>query len=281
MPQFRFNHVFVGLLLLSLTCAFVIPGRFVEPFYRRVPKLFVPISRPVASVAAWFSGKVNPAEVTDGRPDDDIRAENDALKVEITALQGQVDRLARLSAERAQLGRILELCTVVPVIGPDAGVRETLNVQQTDGSLNNGQAVVYPGGLVGRVERSGAMVRLITDKGSRPVTVVFGRVEKDPDGQHRFKRVPVNKTLLYGAGNNQLIARQSLSVREIEEAALKVGDWAVLFEDADFPPALAYLRVGQVTDVRRSITAPLYADVYLKPMNDLSELREVMVVTKK
>lgn len=282
MRRLRFNQIFGLLLVLCILSAFVWPGQ-VNPSWSNAQIIFAPIAQPMRRGAAWLLGNIRPVTTGDHRPDADIRAENQQLKVEVTQLQGQLKTLAKMAAERRELGGLLNYCVATSVIGADSDDRQSLNVQQTDpAALHNGQIVVCPLGLVGRIQNAsaaGAKVLLITDKSARPTSVSFGRLIRQENGQYFFQRLATDKTLLYGDGANELIARQGLTIAQVKSADLRIGDWAIV-DDPDYPLALAGLRVGQITDIRASVTGPLYADIFLHPTTNLAELQEVLVVTK-
>jgi cell shape-determining protein MreC len=282
MRRLRFNQIFSVLLLLCVLSAFVLPQK--SQSWSNAQIIFAPIALPARHIAARVIGTIHPAVQADPRRDTDIRTENQQLKVEVTQLEGQLAALSKIAAERRQLGTLLNYCISATVIGSDSDDRQALNIQQSDPpALSAGQAVVCPLGLVGRIQTAsaaGAKVLLITDKGSRPVTVSFGRMVRQDNGSYTFTRLTADRTLVYGHGDNQLIAMQGLSLTQAKAADLRAGDWAVL-DDSDYPLPLAGLCVGQVTGIRPSITSPLYADIVLQPATNLLELQEVLVVTKR
>jgi cell shape-determining protein MreC len=281
MRRLRFNQVFTVLVLLCLLSAFVLPQK--SQSWSNVQAVFAPVSVPAGHLAARLIGTVHSNATADPRSDADIRTENQQLKVEISQLEGQLQALSKIAAERRQLGSLLNYCVSAQVIGSDSDDRQALNLQQSDPpALSAGQAVVCPLGLVGRIQSAaptGAKVLLITDKGARPVSVSFGRMVRQDNGAYGFNRLTADRTLIYGHGDNQLVATQGLSLAAVKSADLHVGDWAVL-DDSDYPLSLAGLCVGQVTAISPSITSPLYADIVLRPATNLLELQEVLVVTK-
>jgi cell shape-determining protein MreC len=283
MRRIRFNQVFSLAFLICVISAFVLPERS-DQSWNNAEIIFAPVAAPARRVAAWLGGTFRPQTQIDRRNDADIRRENQELKAELAQLQSQLQAVAKMAAERRQLGPLLNDCVAAPVIGADSGDRQALNVRQSEpAELQAGQAVVCPFGMVGRIvsaSPAGAKVRLITDKSARPISVSFGRLLRQSDGQYLFQRLQTEKTLVYGNGENQLIARQGLTIVQVKSSDLRVGDWAVL-DDADFPLVLEGLRVGQITDIRASLTAPLYADVFLQPVANLAELQQVLVVIKR
>lgn len=283
MRRIRFNQIFTLLVLLSIISAFFVPAASSKP-WSNAQIFFAPVSQPARLAAQWFLGAVRPNAPADSRKNDDIRLENQRLKVQLAQLQGQLETVQKLAAERRQLGPLLNYCVATPVIGADSGNRQSISIQQTSpASIHAGQPVVCPLGLVGRVESAaptGARVRLITDKSATPTSVSFGRIVRQSNGQYIFQRLPTDKTLVYGDGPNQLIARMGLPIAQVKSAGLQVGDWAVI-DDSDYPLALAGMRVGQIDDIRASIRSALYADIYLRPVVRLEQMPEVMVMVKQ
>jgi cell shape-determining protein MreC len=244
--------------------------------------LFAPVAQPARKVAAWVLGNLHSNKAIDPRKDADIRTENLELKTEIALLDGQLQAVGRLAAERRQLGTLLNYCVSVPVVGSDSDNREALNLAASEASAA-GEPVVCPVGLVGRIQSAGpggAKVLLITDKASRPISVSFGRMVKQSNGSFQLTRLATDRTLVYGHANNELTALQGLSGAEAKAAGLQAGDWAVL-DDSEFPLPLAGLPVGQITSIHTSMSAPLYVDIVLRPARNLSELQEVLVVKEE
>lgn len=279
MRRFQFNQIFGALFCLCLISAFVFPGAGRQS-WGNVQVLFKPVARPAGQLAVWLIGPRN-GVARDARKDTDIRSENQALKVEIAQLEGQLQAVSQLAAERRQLGGLLNFCVSTPVIGGDSDDHDALDIQQTSPPMvTAGQAVVCAQGLVGRVQSAGAggaKVLLITDKSSRPVSVDFGRMVLQANGGYLFQRLIADHTPLNGRGNNELVAKEGLSLSEAKNAGLQPGDWAVL-DDDDFPMQLAGMCVGQVSSVERSLTGPLYVDVVVRPIRNLSTLQEVLVM---
>ncbi|HWB54951.1 MAG TPA: rod shape-determining protein MreC, partial [Tepidisphaeraceae bacterium] len=165
--RLRFNQIFPIAFLFCIISAFVLPG-WSNQSWNNAAALFAPVSIPAGRAAAWVAGMFRQKSVVDQRPDIDIRRENQQLKVEVAQLQSQLQTVAKMAAERRQLGPLLDYCVGVQVIGVDSSDRQALNVQPSESDdLRVGQPVVCPLGLVGQVQsasRIGAKVRLITDK---------------------------------------------------------------------------------------------------------------------
>ena len=196
----------------------------------------------------------------------------------LASLQAQLKDLQELNADRQLLGEVLPLCTPAPVVGGDAGSRDSLSIQSTAG-LQNGMFALYSGGVVGRLDRVGlsgsAQVRLITDPGFA-VTGSFGRVERDASGQPTFRQIPTPPPLVQGAGRGAMVIKR-LDFDSIKD--VKVGDWLVV-QDRDWPANLQGYRLGRISSIDRSASSPLFAEITVKPARNLLQLREVMVMNK-
>src|SRR5947199_9993775 len=88
MSYLKFNHVFTGLMLLSILSAFVLNPDITNPARAQVQNLFAPVALPTRAVAGWVHDKIKGrAEVdyatgsaTNARPDDQIRRESTNLR---------------------------------------------------------------------------------------------------------------------------------------------------------------------------------------------------------
>jgi cell shape-determining protein MreC len=296
MSQLRFNHVFVGLLALSVLSAFVLPARITNPARANVQNIFAPVAAPVRKIASAISGRVSADKLIDDARHDgshrevkDVLDENAQLRQRIASISGQLEELARINAERAMIGEDLrKLCTPVSVFGGDSGTRQSLSLMGTslDG-IREGMAVLYPGGVAGQVERvgvGGAQVRLVTDTDSKLICV-FKRFTRDANGRIDFQRivlpaqgVPFPPQVAEGAGNGRLVVKH-LAARDVDSAGVAVNDWVVL-EDPEWPLILRGQKIGKIIDIHTSYNGPLFKDVMIEPAQRLMTLREVMVVTK-
>jgi len=243
MSWVRFNHVFAALLVLSALSAFVIPERYTTKAQPQLQGLFYPVARPTRSIAAALHGRLSKPEPGDPRDTRTIAGENDQLRQELVALDQEIGELRRRLAEREKLGALGEQCTPVKVVGEDTGNREGLSLQgSTIEGLKQGQPVLFAGGVVGRLDRppglTGAMVRLITDKGIR-VGAYFGRFEKDANGELTFQRIETSPPLLEGTGDGAMRCATMLTMAEVrpedpkdpkeaKRPRLEVGDWVFL-----------------------------------------------------
>ena len=278
MSHLKFNHVFVVLMVLSAASAFAVPLRMTNIARAQFQNLVAPIARPIGSFAHYVHGKVARPQKLDSRDATVIAVENDHLKTTIASLQAQVRALQDLTAERQLLGDVLPLCTPVPVVGGDAGLRESLSLQSSVG-LQDGMFALYSGGVVGRIDRAGysggAQVRLVTDAGFG-VQGSFVRFVKDGQGQTVYDPIEAPNPLVQGAGNGMMVIRR-LPMEEL--ADVRPGDWVVV-DDPDWPLMLQGFKLGVVESKEPSPGAPLFAEIKVRPVTNLMHLREVMVMTK-
>src|SRR4051794_22114446 len=219
MSWVRFQHVFAALLVLCALSAFVIPERYTTRAQPQLQGLFYPVARPVRSIAAALNGRLSKPEPGDPRDKDTLAEENDLLRQELAARSEELDELRRRNAERDKLGPIRDQCTPVKVIGDDTGNREGLLLQgSTLEGLKQGQAVLFAGGMVGKLDRppglAGAMARLITDKGMR-VGAYFGRFEKNANGELTFQRIETSPALIEGTGEGAMRCATMLTMEEV------------------------------------------------------------------
>src|SRR5688500_17966655 len=280
MSHLRFNHVFVALMVLSFACAFVIPLRMTTPVRTQFQNIFAPVSRPVGSLAHWMHGKLVRPERHDARDALVIEHENDRLKTSVANLQAQVRALQEITAERQLLGDVLPLCTPVTVvgIGTDAGNRESLSLQSTEG-VQDGMFALYSGGIVGRIDRAGysggAQVRLVTDPGFS-VQGSFGRFVTNAQGQTVFQTLKAPAPLVQGAGKGEMVIKR-LAMEELTD--VRPGDWVVV-DDRDWPQTLHGYKLGVIESKEPAAGAPLFAELRVRPMTTLTHRDRVMGMTK-
>jgi cell shape-determining protein MreC len=279
MPNIRFSHVFAGLMLLSFLSAFVLPARGTGALQTHLHGLFTWVSKPVH----WASGEVE--ERWKARTSEDprsaaaLRRENAALLVAVVNLNEQLTALRRLNQERDRVGSVRELSIPAEVMGGDSGMMDSiaLGVTSRDGVAKE-QIVVYPGGIVGRVNEvglSGTQVRLVTASRFR-LLAGFGRYQRNGD-RLEFVRVPLAPQVIEGIGGGQMTI-PNLTMKAVKESGLAEGDWAVVM-DAEWPMAVQGYRVATVKKISQG-RAALFAEVMLVPETNLMGLREVMVITK-
>jgi hypothetical protein len=281
MSFFRFNHVFVGLMVLSGVSAVISP-RFGGAPKVNVQALFAPVAVParaaVSSVHDWFTDDtpLDVASPDKPRTTAQLRQENTELRLTVIELTKQLEYLQILNADREKLGLLRQLCTPVAVVGADAGTRQTLQLKgSTVPQVRPDMAVLYSGGLVGRISRAGvagAEVRLITDEGFA-MTCGFGRIVEG-----RFVSLPVTQQLVRGAGQGRMVAPY-IKLEDIKQAGLAEND-SVVLEDRDWSQQVWGQNVGRIFRIVPRRNAPGYADVEIEPFGNLLQLKEVMVLTK-
>ena len=281
MSKLGFNQIFAAILVLCLISAFVLPMQYTDPIRGAVQGMFAPIARPVRLIAGAIRGRFDRTQ--DLRAPKSITEENQRLRATVTSLMGQIEELQKLAADRRRLRDVGQMCVPVSVIGSDtAGGRDSLALAASarDG-VSVGMAVLHPAGLAGRIERvgiGGSQCRLITDPGMR-MTCKFGRYGSDGQGGTTFGTIEADEALLEGMGKNLLMVR-NLRLEHVQKVArLKVGDTVVL-DDGAWPAPLKYQRLGQITSIAARRSAPLFADIEVRPQVHLSGLREVLVMTK-
>jgi cell shape-determining protein MreC len=284
MRSLKFKHVFVLLMIFSFIAAFLLP-RYTTPRKPQLEALFAPVSRPAGVVGLWLRTKFGPKKVVDESvPLDDVRAENEKLRMEVIYLSEQLATLKKINADRAELGEIREYCTPVQVIGDDAssspGQSLNLNASSSDG-LHAGQPVLCAAGIVGRVTSAGlagAQVRLITDRDFR-LTGFFARYEQSTAGGMKLLKIPTTPPVLKGMGQNRMVI-ENLDMKETTDAKLQVGDWVILDDPTNWPDQLRGYSVGKIASISPMRSHPLQAEIVVEPQVVLSRLQEVMVLTK-
>jgi cell shape-determining protein MreC len=282
MSFIRFNHVFAFLMIGSVITGFVLPPRFTESTRGQLQGVFYPVARPARRLAFFVYSHFVHDDVADARPDATIRQENDQLRQEVANLSYQLTQLQELNRDRASLGKLRQLCTAVPVIGDDTGLQDALLLKGSSLSgLRDHMAVLYRGGLAGRLEAvgvGGARVRLLTDAGFR-VTGNFIRFLDDGHGKLTPFKIQCDDPLVEGLGGGKMVIR-NLTLRQVQDAKIAAGDWVVL-EDSDWEMEVQGERIGQVESApteRRD--APMFAEIHLRPVAGMTQLMEVMVLTK-
>lgn len=287
MAWITFNRIYIGLIIMAVVSAMVVPKPFFDKGRAQIQRIFTPVTYPLHSLAAIATRRMQPP-LTDieqpaasQRTYSEIAQENRELRLEVAALAAQLRKLQEINAERERIGPIRELCLPLRVTGSDSGYRKALTVQGSIEGMRAGMAVLYPGGLVGRLDRvgwsGGAQVQLITDRGFR-ITARFGRFGTAADGTTRYERIGEVATLFEGDGRNGMVCR-ILSMKQVRDLGLRVGDWAVV-ADNDYPRDLQGYRLGIISAIQPSRAGLEVAEIYLRPQEDLLTLREVMVLVK-
>lgn len=295
MSVFRFHHVYYTLLATAALCAFVIPQHITERLEPNIQLLFSPVARPVRGIAGWATGRWAPQPAKDVRPDVEIRRENQQLALENVKLRHDLDVLARRDGEWETLASIRTLYTRVPVVGTDPGPRETLAVQASSLTGLGGQKasndrtffVLYPQGVVGtlHVGLAGGQVRLVTDPSFRVEGYFYGLRRAAPatrpagEGASHRMRLNEHPVLIEGAGRGTMVCRL-MTMEAAKKAALTPGDWVVL-QDRVWPEKLHGQRIGTVTRIAPRRDSPLFAEITIKPADNLLRLQTVMVLREE
>ena len=269
-------------MLLALLGSFITPRNYTDKAAPQVQSLFLPASAPVRSLASRLHRVLGNDAVRAKRHVDDIRLENDALQNEVAYLRIQLERERERIAAWRKLGTLAEVCVPVGVVGGDPGTRESLLVQGgMPHNVRAGMYVIYPGGVVGRLERAGAaggQIRLVTDRGFR-VRAGFAGIRQAAGGKRDAVPIATPTVLIEGTGNNMLRVAHGLTMADANAAKIQPGDWVVV-NDRDWPPILDGQRIAEVIKVGPNPGAPLFAEVVLQPSTNLMLLDEVMVVVK-
>ncbi len=283
MRQLKFHHVFSSLMVLAFVVAFLFP-LFSTRQKPQLTVLFAPVSRPASWFGNWLRNKFDPPKATpDDRTADDVRDENEQLRIALIHMSEQLAFLKKINADRAQLGSIREFCTPVQVLGGDASsaLRETLQLNgSTTTSIAVDQPVLYSDGLAGRVSHAGplgAQVRLITDEGFR-LMGSFCRYERSDDGGLKLLKITTTPPILMGIGRNRMKV-ENLDMKEIEAAKIQIGDWVTL-DDSSWPEQLRGYPVGKIVEIRPRPSNALFAELRIEPQGALTRLREVMVMNR-
>ena len=284
---FRSGHLFATLMVLSFLSAFVLPPRWTTPVRSQVQGLFAPVSRPTRWVAGALGQRGHPERASDDgspeqpRPADAVYAENHALRTELAALEVKFDQLSRLNADRGLVGDIRPLCRPATVTGADSsGMREALKIAGV-GSVAAGRPVVHGTDLVGRVVAAGltgAEVRLLTDPGF-VFTARIARYVPDAAGRLTLAIVGQLQPWVQGVGHGSMAIRSTVSMQQVAELHLAVGDLVVL-DDPDWPANVQGFTTGRIAAINTQANAPIFADIRVEPIVDLMRLNEVMVVVK-
>jgi cell shape-determining protein MreC len=278
MSGIKFNHVFAALLFISALSAFVIPQRYTARAQPQVQSLFQPVARPVRSVAGWLNERLIKPPPRDTRDFDTIVAENEELRQETARLTHALVEFRRREEEWARLGPIRDSCTLLKVVGPDTGGRESLLLPgSTFEGLRQGQFVLFSGGVAGIIERPpgalGAQVRLVTDAGMK-VEGYFARFSNK-----QYVPRQTSAALFVGVGGGAMRCEKQLTMEEVKLEGVQLGD-EVFVQDKDWDERLYGQRLGKVVRIEPHVDAPLYADIRVEPTSNLLRLSNVMVLTK-
>ena len=281
----RFNQVFVGLFALAVASAFVLPAGLTDRL-PRVGAIFAPVSAPTRAIAGRLHDRFASAKVRDTRDVEDIKRENEELRVALMSATGQLDELRRVTNDMDKLGDVRALCTRFKVAGDDPGTRDSLLLAASArDQVEENMPVLSGRGLVGLIERvghGGAQVRLITDRDFK----VSGRFVRITAQENHAAEVALATKipLVRGAGNGvmeiaNIELKETALTDDPDHAKVAVGDYVKL-EDPLWPPNLAGRLLGQVESITQQAGAPQHALITVRPLLDLTTLREVMVMNK-
>lgn len=283
MTFLTFQRVFWFLMALSLVSIFAVPADTTSRFGPHFSAFFIPIASPTRRLAAWAYGRAGgEGPSLDQRDEQTIKAENLALRQEVSNLTASLEFLKQENAQWKSLGNFRKLCTPLNVIGSDSGVRDTLSLRCTSADgLEPNMPVLCVGGIAGRVDTVGvgsARVRLITDSGMREQGS-FVRYETSPDGTVSAKAVPLDPMVEgLGSGKEQMVIRNLDKRSVVDEYHVHPGD-VVTLNDTDWPTPILGFPLGVVASVTTQRGNPLMAEVIVTPEKGLTRLTEVMVMT--
>jgi len=278
-----FNRLYAALLLVALASALGVPKPFPPQLRAQLQRLFAPVSGAVYALAHSLDQRLRPAprdpESSPGGPRSyqQVTEENTALRLHIAHLTEQLHQLQQINADRAVLGSLREFSRPMRVVGADPGGRKSISIDGPIEGIRPGMAVLYPGGLAGRIDRvgfsGGLQAQLVTDRTFR-IEARFGRIEPETTGFRMLSEVPV---LLEGDGRSSLIGR-NIPMEDVTEMGLAVGDFA-LIADLDYPDILQGYRIGRVGEIRPARSA-LFAEIVVTPHGRILTLSEVMVLVR-
>jgi rod shape-determining protein MreC len=196
-----------------------------------------------------------------------LRRENAELREEVDRLRREVQESRERVAAAARLEQLLEYrersgftLTTAGVIGHDAGglYRTVLVDRGSADGVGNDQAVLSPGGIVGRVIKTfprSALVLLVTDRSSG-LDAIIQRTR--------------DRGVVHGRGGSDCELRYLDRSAEVE-----VGDRVVTSGlGGRFPKGVL---IGQVGGITRG--GELFQSVEVRPAAALERLEEVLIVT--
>ena len=282
------NPVYLGLMLLAFLSAFVLPPRVTDPPRSELAGLLAPVARPARALAGRLYRRLHPITPIDlgspsqPRPNETILQENQRLREQLTNLTLRYDQLAQLNNARDLRADILPFCKPVAVEGVDtSGGREALMIGSSSlAGLAPEDPVLYaPQCLAGRIVRSGisgAQVRLITDPGFTETARIM-QIVQSGDGNPQSVLIDTLQPLIEGLGKGRMIIRSTISLQQAIQLKISPGDLLVL-DDPTWPANVRGATIGRITAVTPQPNAPLFAQIMVVPMADLTQLREVMVM---
>ena len=289
MSQVRFNHVAVALMALSFVSAFLAPPRFTNPARTELSGIFSPISRPVRGIASLIYGRFHPQVVVDDaspqspREEQTLLEENRQLNLKLAAMTIEFDNLSKLNADRHLVGDILPFCEPATVTGADSSTaRESLQISVSPHmDLTTGRPVLYAHSLMGRIVSAGlgtAQVRLITDPGFA-IMCRIAQYKADDTQTLKLEWIKDLPVLVQGVGQGEMAVRSNLPMATIRDLQIKENDM-LLLDDPDWPANLQGWCVGRITNITPQRKSPLLSSIQVRPLNNLLQQKEVMVMAK-
>lgn len=282
MRALTFDKVYIGLLLIALISVLVVPKPISDKAKQRFGLLFMPVSYPARRVAGEIHNRIYPQPIDMEKPADsprtyrEIAEENRLLRSDIASLTEQLRRLQVVNAAREAMGPLRDKTRPMRVVGTDTTIRKSLILHGVVEGLTVGAPVLYPGGLVGRLDRigNGAQAQIITDPAFR-ITARFARLDL---GSNPPVRPVGNFTfLLEGDGEGGLVAR-NVTLDQVGQSGVANHDWVVI-ADPDWPEIVQGSRVGEVVRIDQG-KAPKFAEIRVRPQQELLRLEEVMVLVQ-
>jgi cell shape-determining protein MreC len=277
----RFNPMLLMFLAVALFSALVMPPDLANAI-RKVDVLFAPVASPARKFGEamndhWSSNTTG--RTADERTVNELRDENEALKIKLATLSTQYEQIRHQLGEVGPIRpEIRSLCRFISVMGtiPDRQML-TLEGSSVQG-LQPQMAVLSPNGLVlvGKLDMVGlavARVQLLTDLHMH-VQVGFGRY---PANQNDFVPPGDVSWVATGDGAGRLVV-SDYKIIDLKANDLRVGDW-VMLRDADWPLLLQGYKIGSLEAVKDGET-PLVVNLIVRPEVDLMKLHDVMVLMK-
>jgi rod shape-determining protein MreC len=278
MSHLRFNQVFLALLLVSAVCAFVVPERYCDGLRRRMRGVFTPVAYPLSLAAQRLVGRSEGTGPVDLRAvSADARGEIERLQTQVANLTRQLEQFRQVYRERDALGDVQKYSLRFNVVGVSSDSRQGLMLAGGTGDgLSSGMAVIGDKGVVGRISSvgpGGSQVRLITDSGFL-VGGAFGRFNGT-----EFVSLATEAPMVEGRGNGTM-AITNLALKQV--AGVQAGDWVVLRDEEDgWPRLIQGMCLGRVEKISPQKKSPLHAEILVRPRLNLTQFREVWVISGK
>ena len=289
MPHAKSNPLFFGLMALAGVSAFLIPARFTDRVVPQLQLLFFPVVGAGAGLAAWAHGREEQLP-PDDRASYAIRLENDRLRQQNVKLRYDLVEQLKITNELKNLGDLGPLCTPVKVVGDDTGQRESLALAGSSlEGLKDDMCVVYPGGIVGRLQRTGVAGGRCSSSPtpasaspptSAALTAQGRRQEPRRKGRDRRIRAPEQRARAGRRGRPRADGRAA--PEDVGRAGVGPAERGLggPRRQRSGPPRLSGLRIGRVASITTHRESPLFAEIRIAPDADLLKLPEVMVLTK-